>query len=774
MDRLWRTRPFWAALRNPHQIRNSISTFPRPTLPTLRRLPTTSSRTTTQCKLGWLAESVLLIRRPSHREAQLVTGAVFFLLVSPFAVLPLLFVYLGVVASREEPDYEKVLKNYGYSITDSMLASSGPAKRKGTPYFTLLDKHDIRLLVVQPGNYDDDVRCTLSHVALSRTEDIYDAVSYAWGNSAQTDVIYISDETFPVTETVYLALKRFRYTNHPPILWIDSLCIDQGDIEERNQQVQLMADIYAKANRVVVWLGESSDGLHNAFETIRKAHSYFWYRTLDDKRNPIWHKDKDEQVIRRMVNETCLTNMDWKPVNDLLSRPWFQRLWVVQEITNSRRPYIVCGEHKLPWTILGRSLWYLAYHGLATELLDHNVASAAENVAVMEMVRDKRLKESIKEPWFNVALASSCCQCSDPRDRVLAVMSMAKEGSYSIFDREVTFDYSLDASEFYKRFALWDILQLQSLRSLSCTSKTRASAKAPSTDQPINIPSWVPDWTSVIDTHLFVRWNELTGFSAGGKDMHVYFTNDKNTLNVKGTIVGTLDVVGSSPKVVKSTSRVEMNDALVNELEGVKEWVQECQSIAAPATDSSMSPHGREAFWRTMMCDLTGRAQPVPEEFSEYFDRYMEFINEAPEMLRYYLHNEEVIRSYRPSFAEAFLSALKAQLHLPQRRPPTNSQTFHQWFNKDFTSSALIESSLHTWSTSRRFSRTNDGRLARVPDGAHTGDFICVLHGSEVPYVLRAQEDGAFTVVGECYAHGIMHGEALKIPDFSTDILRIR
>jgi len=103
-------------------------------------------------------------------------------------------------------------------------------------------------------------------------------------------------------------------------------------MEERSQQVRLKGYIYTGAGRVIIWLGESSNTITEAFKMLTSLHSYFWYRNLANHMNPMWTKQKNEPVIRRVVNETCFTTKDWSPVDDLLCRPWFERLWVVQEL----------------------------------------------------------------------------------------------------------------------------------------------------------------------------------------------------------------------------------------------------------------------------------------------------------------------------------------------------------------------------------------------------------------------------------------------------------
>ena len=91
------------------------------------------------------------------------------------------------------------------------------------------------------------------------------------------------------------------------MLWIDAICINQGDEDEKAQQIQFMPMIYGQASQVIVWLGETADQSDKALETIRLA--------ADDE--PSEDKPTD---IQQEMNHTAIVR--------LLERPWFRRIWV--------------------------------------------------------------------------------------------------------------------------------------------------------------------------------------------------------------------------------------------------------------------------------------------------------------------------------------------------------------------------------------------------------------------------------------------------------------
>src|ERR1051326_621324 len=112
----------------------------------------------------------------------------------------------------------------------------------------------------------------------------------------------IGQHNLNVTASLHMALSRLRDRYLERIIWVDALCIDQGNKEERNQQVQIMAMIYAKSARVIVWLGDATVDSDQALEKIREA--------SDD-----------------LSTWSSRSPSIQQPILALLQRPWFQRVW---------------------------------------------------------------------------------------------------------------------------------------------------------------------------------------------------------------------------------------------------------------------------------------------------------------------------------------------------------------------------------------------------------------------------------------------------------------
>lgn len=138
--------------------------------------------------------------------------------------------------------------------------SSTSANIQGFPNFNydLLDlsavRPSIRLAILQPGPRNAFIRVKLGHSAFADRPK-YEALSYTWGRADDVRAIELNGTRVEVRKNLALALIHLRHTSEERVLWIDAICINQSDLDGRNRQVELMSYIYARAKRVLVWLG---------------------------------------------------------------------------------------------------------------------------------------------------------------------------------------------------------------------------------------------------------------------------------------------------------------------------------------------------------------------------------------------------------------------------------------------------------------------------------------------------------------------------------------
>ncbi|KAK3679415.1 hypothetical protein LTR78_000976 [Recurvomyces mirabilis] len=192
--------------------------------------------------------------------------------------------------------------------------------------YTALDSEtqEFRLLVLeQAQEKDDPVHCSVRKVSLLSTPPpLYETVSYVWGDTELKSEIFIHGRTTLVGYSAVQVLRRFRERGRDRVLWIDAVCINQHNDEERSRQVAMMADIYSGCTGVLIWLGEDNGFAERASLVIdavvenAKLH-------IDDLHQlaNVW--EPGLPVSAGAIDKT----IDLEPFYQLCSSPWFTRLW---------------------------------------------------------------------------------------------------------------------------------------------------------------------------------------------------------------------------------------------------------------------------------------------------------------------------------------------------------------------------------------------------------------------------------------------------------------
>ncbi|KAF2662109.1 HET-domain-containing protein, partial [Lophiostoma macrostomum CBS 122681] len=201
----------------------------------------------------------------------------------------------------------------------------------------------IRILVLSPApDLTSPLRASLeTHAAVCLDTKLpipltYDAVSYFWGTAKPSVDMVCDEKALRVTPTVNNMLRYLRKGTKERRLWVDAICINQGDGEEKSEQVRGMAYIYSCARKVRIWLGEASeeDGVGLAFEFLKR---------LPKVAQDSFSKNEYDSRVKNTMN--WIDEDGAKEVGKLLSRPWFQRRWVLQEYVLATTLIVQCGMH---------------------------------------------------------------------------------------------------------------------------------------------------------------------------------------------------------------------------------------------------------------------------------------------------------------------------------------------------------------------------------------------------------------------------------------------
>lgn len=227
--------------------------------------------------------------------------------------------------------------------------------------YTTLGTDEFRLLEIAPGEIDAPLVCTLKHASFHSNER-YCALSYTWGSPEPPFFIKCNGGDIRITRSLHEALCRMRRTWFPVMIWADAICINQGDNSEKSQQVMRMGEIYSKASRLFIWLGNpvtpsDADVTVDAMEKLERMVEAI----LNERQEVAWHRGGFIVAVQEGMRAEATSEDEWQKLQDYFLMPWFSRVWVFQEVAsvmactpdNIRVGY---GNRDVPWMTIVRMM----------------------------------------------------------------------------------------------------------------------------------------------------------------------------------------------------------------------------------------------------------------------------------------------------------------------------------------------------------------------------------------------------------------------------------
>lgn len=283
----------------------------------------------------------------------------------------------------------------------------------------------------------------LVHVALD-DDPTYLAISYAWGEKSVVGYFLDADgvETqLGYSEVILNIVSTLVLPGATLYLWIDAVCINQEDPNERASQVAIMGDIYRQAQQVIIFLGTADDTSTRAMDLLQLTRGFI--QANGDVLPALRIEDFEKRSLGAGIPPAS-----WAAVARLLSRPWFTRCWAVQEVALASDAVAVCGRHAVRWDELCQLCrWVLDNKGLLFRVMEKYLPvegrmayldASFRNPLSVKVARD--LQRGEKDPAIlqQLLLRFRHFQTSDPRDKIFALLGC--ELSASIFSRSVETD----------------------------------------------------------------------------------------------------------------------------------------------------------------------------------------------------------------------------------------------------------------------------------------------------------------------------------------------
>ena len=274
----------------------------------------------------------------------------------------------------------------------------------------------IRLLTLLPGRFTDPIKATLEQVSLDDKPD-YEALSYVWGQPTLSKVIKCNDKRKHVTKNLHDAVLHIRQDAKKRVLWIDQLCINQIDVQERNQQVSLMGDVFSNATRVIVWLGPAFEGIQLVWDLKDKIDETDGWNNSAASKTSFRQILRNEGEGRSVMKSFDLDDETYLSLSKFFESDWFDRMWCYQEFSLNQDCIVYCGmfnmdQHSVSeicvWLTFSDRVTDLSYRfGNAHNLILHNVRNQTKRKLSLILKDTSRLK------------------VSEPRDKVYALHGLS-------------------------------------------------------------------------------------------------------------------------------------------------------------------------------------------------------------------------------------------------------------------------------------------------------------------------------------------------------------
>jgi hypothetical protein len=254
----------------------------------------------------------------------------------------------------------------------------------------------------------------------------------------------VNNAPFQVTESLEVMLRHIQSDTETQTLWIDQVCIDQENTNEKNSQVPLMKDIYREAIQTIIWLGpaeNNSDEVMDLLADVGKEAFEFGLMNMELKDVPYLLDGKEKHLVELSRNLHRLldrvgSNFPIPAFAALIARPWFYRIWVVQEVSIGRNIVFRCGDKAISYDHLRAAVFFQVFYNahvvqnlqISAIPIDNSMQErlrelhSADAIPINDMMRARRKYQAqiggtgkVGEPLIKLLRASRRLKATDPR-----------------------------------------------------------------------------------------------------------------------------------------------------------------------------------------------------------------------------------------------------------------------------------------------------------------------------------------------------------------------
>ncbi|KAF2402226.1 HET-domain-containing protein [Trichodelitschia bisporula] len=572
--------------------------------------------------------------------------------------------------------------------------------------YSALPENSIRVLTVLPGSGNSSIETTLTPHSIKELHE-FDALSYTWGLAPPSQTITIDGKLLAVTLNLGNALRQMRQAENPRRLWIDAICINQMDMDERSYQVTLMREVYMAASLVVVWIGTETADTVPAFDLMRKLAEAKASPNLPQR--PILPQDL------AALNLPPSDDPSWESLDTIYWRPWYTRVWIVQEISLAKKAVVLCGSQSIGWAEFGDLAVFQSRHLMGR-------FTGVDPARLESLVRiSNEINREVKVELGRLLFYTRSFLATNPRDHIYALLGLSELQIVPNYKAPVR-DVLVEATSELLRAA-------GNIHLLTGVSDSFWSAVE-------GLPTWVPDWTTPVRapellTVLTNPYPRATG------ETTAQFSIAGDVLSMEGAVIDTVEDIASALHIVhnkggigakllgKATSQ-EILD--MDKAKRLLSWERVALRLATYPTGDTVETVLHQTL--TAGQRLGEPDYDTPDARSQWY------------------------AAFRSRWVQPFE---KFKFEDMSSGTSDDNAAVAAGFDQALWNSCL----------GRRLFVTKKGYMGIAPSSTTRGDQVALFAGGVTPYIIRKVKT-RFRFVGDCYVHGIMHGEALDASSFGT------
>ncbi|KAI0890664.1 HET-domain-containing protein [Annulohypoxylon maeteangense] len=622
------------------------------------------------------------------------------------------------------------------------------------------------------------------------------ALSYVWGDPSIRGEIYVNDVPMSVTANLESALRELRH--HMRIqqgfyVWVDALCINQEDLDERAAQVGRMKEIYHTAWHVVIWLGPEADRSDLAMLALR-------YMSVESERGDVLsklYKRVEFYVVR-------LPFMQWKhehtvlqirkgalnAIHHLLSRPYWRRLWIIQEVVlGSRNSPVLCGGSSILIRDIFKSLQVMQGDGDSLGQYVIMSARGTGNLKRKWSVKDDTYEISEKL-WerpvamaalqaldtnlsttnrgvYDALLLSREAKATDERDRVYGILGLPHLARLV----KIHPDYNRTAPQTFTLFSA-RLLSSGNLNGLRLVN----SPVPPIGTRYLKTSHFSrPRKPRLIHRHRTIH----RGCEHGLPSWVICWSCPRNPAqpfnNRSSTLPAFTSLPPPSPPQIENDRLLTVQGILFEELTNLSAFHATESSKLYPLSSPSPapSPYGNRSSTRSALAHLlTGNDPSGPDPHLLLLPRLWETgimtVDGNIFGVKDFFYRNRTLRLWDAWTIETLIREETKGQTIDRVRASASTAPRLRRITEGHRDALNTAMRMLAW---RRLVTTESGYLALVPAASQAGDVIAVLSGCDAPLVLRPEIEGRYSVVGEAYVQWVTGGEVQQRLDKGICVL---